>query len=227
MQKDGSSSSNKKGKKELCMPEIYTQKAVSENEEEREETSSDTEFINDEEDGGESTSGSDSDTSGSSENEDAEIPPQTNVKRKTTENKKRKIPATKVKVNEVKKKKVEEKKYEPMNEAQNGKRKKNWKKEPMMFDDHNVDHNLFNSAPENVVNKRIKISSNIIVTCKMVENNDGKNMAYEYAALTIQRKTKDGTMFEFVLPLSITMSMTEALQIIMKENPKYFRKSEN
>ena len=101
--------------------------------------------------------------------------------------------------------------------------KKTGKKEPPVFNDKNIDLNLFSSDPMNIITRKIKIASNILVICKMLESDAKSGLAYDYAALTFQRKTKDEKAFEFHLPLSITPNIIEALQFIMKDNPKFFQ----
>jgi len=104
---------------------------------------------------------------------------------------------------------------------------KKGKKEAPLFNDKNLDYNLFSSDPDNVVPKKIKVSNSVLVTCKMIEAGaEAKNggLAYDYAALTIQRKTKADTCFEFNLPLSLTPNLIQALKLIMKDNPRFFEK---
>lgn len=114
-----------------------------------------------------------------------------------------------------------ETKHGKKEKEENDKKKK---KEAPLFSDKNVDFDLFNSAAANVIPRRIKLSSNIIVTCRMIDQLDGA-LNYDYAALTIQRKCKGDKMFEFVLPLTLVPRLIEASKIIIKENPKFFAAS--
>ena len=105
--------------------------------------------------------------------------------------------------------------------------KKSKKKEPPVFNDKNLDYNLFNDAPENVVPKKIKISNTVLVTCKMIDAITGGasgGLSYDYAALTFLRKIQNQKAFEFNLPLSLAPNIIEALKLIMKDNPKFFKK---
>jgi len=98
------------------------------------------------------------------------------------------------------------------------------KKETPIFNDKNVDFDLFNSSPSNVVSRKIKVSNNLMVTCRMIDQTEGKSsLTYDYAALTIQRKTANEKMFEFIIPLSLTPRIIEAMKIIVDENKKFFK----
>jgi hypothetical protein len=99
-------------------------------------------------------------------------------------------------------------------------------RETPIFNDKNLDYNLFNNDPDNVVSKKIKISSNVIVQCRMIDGNDkGKSgLFHDYAALSFLRKTKDEKAFEFNLPLGLATNIIEALKLIIQDNPKFFQK---
>ena len=96
------------------------------------------------------------------------------------------------------------------------------KKNPIIFNDGNVDVNLYTLEAQNIVKKKIKISSNLMILSQIIENWDNKNYNQEYAALTIQRKLKDGKAFEFNVPLNLAYSLQNAIQIIIDHNPKFF-----
>lgn len=98
------------------------------------------------------------------------------------------------------------------------------KKEVIMFNDKNVDYNLYHEAPENVATKKIKLSSNVILMCKMIEANAGqKGLTYDYAALSIIRKTKNNQAYEFNLPLTIAPNLVKGIELIMTENKHFFQ----
>lgn len=99
-------------------------------------------------------------------------------------------------------------------------------REGPVFNDKNLDYNLFNNDPDNVVAKKIKISQNVIVQCSMVDGSEkGRNAAFQdYAALSFLRKTKDEKAFEFNLPLGLAPNIIEALKLIIQDNPKFFHK---
>lgn len=99
------------------------------------------------------------------------------------------------------------------------------KREAPIFNDKNVDYNLYNEAPENVATKKIKLSSNIILMCKMIEGaGDSKGLSYDYAALSIIRKTKNNKAYECNLPLTICPNLIKGIEFIMKENKHFFQK---
>lgn len=98
------------------------------------------------------------------------------------------------------------------------------KKDAPLFNSKNPDYDLFNSSPENVTPRRVRLSSNVILMCKMIDSSDSRagNLSYDYAALTFQRKAKDDHAFEFNLPLSLAPKIIQALQFIMKDNETFF-----
>lgn len=105
---------------------------------------------------------------------------------------------------------------------EDGKKKK--KGEAPVFSDKNCDVDLFHSSPNNVIPQRIKVSNNMIVTCRSVEQNEqGRGLTYDFAAITFQRKTTASKMFEFMMPMNLAPRIIEALQIIVKENHKFFQ----
>ena len=97
-----------------------------------------------------------------------------------------------------------------------------YKKPPVIFNDGNVDVNLYTSEAQQIVKKKIKISSSLIVCSQIIDNWDNKNFNSEYASITIQRKLKDGKAFEFNIPLNLAYSLQNAIQIIIDSNPKFF-----
>ena len=93
-----------------------------------------------------------------------------------------------------------------------------------MYNYKNVDLNLFHSSPTNVVSKKIKIASNVMVTCCMIDQLENKgNLTYDYAALTFQRKTAGDKMYQFRLPLTLTPNLIQACKVIMEENKTCFQ----
>lgn len=99
--------------------------------------------------------------------------------------------------------------------------KRNGKK----YNDNNVHYNLYNEAPENIVECRVKISSSCLITSKMIEaNGETKGLTYDMAALVICRKMKNGDMFEFTLPLNLAPAICQGIGLIMKENKQFFNK---
>lgn len=137
------------------------------------------------------------------------------VKRTDGEFKKRKISQ-----------KNDEKKHEPVQteEKKEKETKGGKKKELPIFNDKNVDVDLFHSSPNNVVARKIKVSSNMMVTCRMIDQAESKgNISYDYAAMTLQRETANKRMFEFVMPLGLAPRIITAMQIIIEENKKFFK----
>lgn len=110
------------------------------------------------------------------------------------------------------------------NEKQEEGGKKGGKKETPTFNDKNVDIDLFHSSPSNVVARKVKVSNNLMVTCRNIDQIDGaKHVGYDFAALTFQRKTANDKMFEFIVPLALSTRIVEAIQHIVQENKKFFK----
>lgn len=93
------------------------------------------------------------------------------------------------------------------------------------YNDKNVNYNLFNEAPENIIQTSIKIASNVMMMSKNVEApGETKGLTYEYAALSFVRRQKNGLPFEFHLPLALAPTIIEGIKLIMKDNSKFFAK---
>lgn len=100
-------------------------------------------------------------------------------------------------------------------------------KKVVVYNDKNVDFNLYNEAPEHIKNVKIKISSNILLMCRMIEagGSSSKGLSYDYAAMSFVRNSKDGkNPFEFNLPLSLAPNILKGIQLLVKNNPKFFEK---
>lgn len=97
------------------------------------------------------------------------------------------------------------------------------------FNDKHVDYNLYNEAPEHIKNLKIKISSNVIMLCRMIEatGNTSQGLTYDYAALSFVRQSKNGKAYEFNLPLNLAPSILKGITFIIKQNPKFFDKHLN
>jgi hypothetical protein len=98
------------------------------------------------------------------------------------------------------------------------------KKELPNYSDKNLDVDLFKTSAANLNQRRMRVAANVIMTCKMIDEIDGKPISYEYAALTFQRRMANGKMFEFMLPLTSLHAIRKGLDYIEKENPKFFDK---
>jgi hypothetical protein len=106
----------------------------------------------------------------------------------------------------------------------NDSKKEKKEKDVPMFNDKNVDYNLYHEAPENVATKKIKLSSNVILMCKMIEaTGEQRGLTYDYAALSIIRKTKNNKAYEFNLPLTIAPNLVKGIELIMQENKHFFQ----
>lgn len=97
------------------------------------------------------------------------------------------------------------------------------KKDYPDFSDKNVDVDLYNDNPHTVIQKRIKVSDNIVVSCKMIAVNQRQANGFEYAAIVFARKGRADKAFEYNLPLTLAPKVIAALNIIVNENPKFFQ----
>ncbi len=92
------------------------------------------------------------------------------------------------------------------------------------YNDKNVDFNLYNEAPEHIKNVKIKISSNVVMLCRMIEatGNTSQGLTYDYAAISFVRQSKNGKAYEFNLPLNLAPSIQKGISLLIKSNPKFF-----
>lgn len=97
------------------------------------------------------------------------------------------------------------------------------RKKYVLFNDNNIDVNLHNEAPQNIKIKKIKLSHSLIVLCQMIEGVDMKgNFNNDFAAMTFQKKMKDGKAYEFSIPLALAPTLQNAAQIMIDANPQFF-----
>lgn len=103
------------------------------------------------------------------------------------------------------------------------KEKREGKKTEKRYNDKNVDYNLYNEAPENIVETKVKLNSTCMLMCKMIEaNGEAKGLTYDMAALVIARKLKNGGIFEFTLPLNLAPHIMTGIDLIMSKNSQFF-----
>lgn len=101
--------------------------------------------------------------------------------------------------------------------------KKKKKGEALMFTEDDVTFNLYKASPQNLVFTKVQLSKNLMITCRMVEQEGrGGQPSYEYPALIFQRKTADNRCYETSYALSMLPTMIEALKIVMEENKSFF-----
>lgn len=97
------------------------------------------------------------------------------------------------------------------------------KRKVIFFDENNVDVNLHNEAPQNIKIKKIQLSHSLIVLCQMIEGVDMKgSFNNDFAAMTFQKRMKDGKAFEFSIPLALAPTLQNAAQIMIDANPQFF-----
>ena len=94
----------------------------------------------------------------------------------------------------------------------------------LIWNDRNCDHDLDDHAASNVHTRKIKISSNLILACKMISHLENKHLTQDYAALVFSRKTNKEKSFDFMIDLRVTERLIRGLQIIIDENPVFFNK---
>jgi hypothetical protein len=99
---------------------------------------------------------------------------------------------------------------------------------PVVYNDKNVDYNLYNEAPEHIKNLKIKLSSNTVMLSRMIEAPTGGNahgLMNDYAALSFLRQNKNGKAYEFNMPLTLAPNVLKGIQLLIKGNPTFFDRS--
>ena len=97
------------------------------------------------------------------------------------------------------------------------------KKKAVMFVDDNVDLNLYNEAPQNINVQKIKLSHSLLMLCQMIEGIEMKgNYNNDFAAITFQKKMRDGKAYEFSIPLTLAPLLQFGLQHVIDSNPQFF-----
>lgn len=92
-----------------------------------------------------------------------------------------------------------------------------------IFDLANIHFDLHNTASQNVSVCNIRLTQNVVLTSKMVEAREGNgNLNFEYPAIVFQRRAANDSVFEFKLPLTCCQKLMDGLEIIMRENAKFF-----
>ena len=109
-------------------------------------------------------------------------------------------------------------------EEKGEKKKAGGKKKPKMFNDRNCDIDLFDSDPEKIIPKKIRINSSLIMSCRMLEMPAPNGGQIEWAAILLEKRKKDGTSYDFNCSLSTVPHLIEGLKKIIQANPKYFGK---
>ena len=153
-------------------------------------------------------------------------------KDETKESSKEKVDERKVKTvkaTSTKKTKGSEVEEEKKKDGEEPKEAEEGKKKVVEYNDKNVDYNLYNEAPDHIKNVKIKLSSNVVMMCRMIEasGNAQIGLTFDYAALSFVRQSKNGRAYEFNLPLGIAKKIIQGCQLCIKENPKFFEKQQN
>jgi len=101
------------------------------------------------------------------------------------------------------------------------------KTKQIVFNDKNVDFNLYNEAPEHIKNLKIKLSSNLVMMSRMIEASGGnaQGLSYDYAALSFIRQSKNGKAYEFNVSLSLAPNIIKGINLLIKGNPTFFEKA--
>jgi len=88
------------------------------------------------------------------------------------------------------------------------------KVEQILFDELRVDVDLSNN---DVASKRIKLAPNLMIERKIVEVKEENSKKFSYPALVFLRKTKDGKIFEFNVPIILARKLCEAVKSLAPE----------
>ena len=106
---------------------------------------------------------------------------------------------------------------------ENEKKTKAGKKEAKMFNDKHIDIDLFDSDPEKIVSRKIRLNSSLLLSCRTMEATGPNGGQIEWAALLFEKRAKDGRSFDFNIGLSLAVPLIQGLKEIIKANPKYFK----
>ncbi len=106
---------------------------------------------------------------------------------------------------------------------ENEKKTKAGKKEAKMFNDKHIDIDLFDSDPEKIVSRKIRLNSSLLLSCRTMEATGPNGGQIEWAALLFEKRAKDGRSFDFNIGLSLALPLIQGLKEIIKANPKYFK----
>lgn len=86
------------------------------------------------------------------------------------------------------------------------------------------DFDLFAESPTNILTRSCKITNNLILSCKMINQNEVKGLQSDFPALVFSRKTTGDKVFEFTVDLKLTDRLIQAMRYIIQENPTFFGK---
>jgi hypothetical protein len=106
---------------------------------------------------------------------------------------------------------------------ENEKKTKAGKKEAKMFNEKHIDIDLFDSDPEKIVSRKIRLNSSLLLSCRTMEATGPNGGQIEWAALLFEKRAKDGRSFDFNISLSLAIPLIQGLKEIIKANPKYFK----
>lgn len=98
------------------------------------------------------------------------------------------------------------------------------KKSASLFNDKNVDVNLYNEAPQNIIEKIVKINQGLLMKCHVVDASEmkGNYNNSDFSALTFVKRIKDGKAFNFSIPLNLGPVIQDAIQVFVSSNPRFF-----
>jgi hypothetical protein len=86
------------------------------------------------------------------------------------------------------------------------------------------DFDLFAESPTNILHRSCKITNNLILSCKMITQNEVKGLQSDFPALVFSRKTNGDKVFDFSVDLKLTDRLIQAMRYIIQENPTFFGK---
>lgn len=155
-----------------------------------------------------------------------------NIKKKSKKQDKTEPPVVKP----LKKRKIPDQEHDPEPEQKDSKKSKitkdqneekdvnsGKKKSVFLFNDKNVDVNLFNEAPQNIKVKKVKLNNNLILQCHVIDASDSKmSFNNDFPALSFIKKMKDGKAFQFSIPFNLGPTVQSAIQIMVDANPQFF-----
>lgn len=97
------------------------------------------------------------------------------------------------------------------------------KKEPKLFNDKNIDIDLYDSDPDKIVVKKIRLNKSVILSCKTIETVNQTGAKLDWAAVILEKRMKGDLCYDFNMSLALVPVLIEGLKKIVQANPKYFQ----
>jgi len=99
------------------------------------------------------------------------------------------------------------------------------KREPKLFNDKNIDIDLYDSDPDKIVAKKIRLNNSVLLLCKTMETVTSTGAKQDWAAMILEKRMKDDKCYDFNMSLALVPTLIKGLEKIVQSNPQYFKKN--